>query len=159
LHICATTIQTYEDDDLVNTIDKLGREVRLNRTHHQRTRLGLHRALAHIVQVRGAKVRGHDDHCVAEVYDAALAICKAAVIEDLEEECDKLPRGLFDLIDKDDAIWLAPHVLGELSSGIMPDVARWCADEPGDRMLLGVLATVDTNHGVGRVEQKGGELR
>lgn len=45
-----------------------------------------------------AKVAREDDDGVAEVDDATLRVSQAAVVEDLEEECDELPRCLLDPI-------------------------------------------------------------
>ena len=127
---------THEDDDLVDTIDELGREVPLYGTHHELPRVRSHRPLTHIVQVRCAEVAGHHDDRVAEVDDATLAVCEATIVKDLKEQRDEFPRRLLDLVDEDDAVRLAPHVFRQLPAGVVPDVARWSTDESRDRVFL-----------------------
>ncbi len=139
---------TYEDDDVVDTVDELRREVVADRTHHELSCRGLDRAFTRVVEEGGTKVARHDDDRVAEVDDAALTVRQPSVIEDLKEELVELPRGLLDLVDEDDRVRLPPDVLGELATLVVTDVARRSTDETGDRVLLGVLRTVDTNHGV-----------
>ena len=105
---------THEDDDLVDTIDELGREVPLY----------------------GTEVAGHYDDRVTEVDDATLAVCEATIVKDLKEQRDEFARRLLDLVDEDDAVRLAPHVFRQLPARVMPDVARWGTDESRDRVFL-----------------------
>lgn len=130
---------THEDDDLVDTVNELGREVRADRAHDELPRLGLDRALAHVVEERSAEVARHDDDRVAEVDDAALAVREPPVVEHLQEELVELARRLLDLVDEHDRVRLAADVLRELPALVVADVARGRADETGDRVLLGVL--------------------
>ena len=51
----------------------------------------------------------------------------------------------------------APHRLGELAALLVADVAGRGADEPGDRVLLAVLAHVDADHRPLVVEQEVGQ--
>lgn len=53
--------QTYEDDYIVNTIDKLRREMCLNGGGHKLFRLGWDGTVGHVGQKRGAEVGRHDD--------------------------------------------------------------------------------------------------
>ena len=117
--------------------------------HDKLTGGGLDGALAHLVEVHRAEVAGHDDHRVAEVDHAALAVREATVIEDLEEERDKLARRLLDFVDEHDRVRLPTNVLRQLSTLIVPDVARGRADKTSDRVLLGIFGSVDTYHGIG----------
>lgn len=73
----------YEDDDLVDTVDELRREVSLNRTEHKFTSMWSNRSLAHIVKERCTKVTRHDDDGIPEIDNATLTIGKTAIIEDL----------------------------------------------------------------------------
>ena len=76
---------THEDDNLVDTIDELGREVRLYSTHHELPRLRPHAPFAHVIQIRCTEVAGHHDDRVAEVDDASLAVCEATIVKDLKK--------------------------------------------------------------------------
>jgi len=80
---------TYEDDNLVDTIDELWREVRLYGTHHKLPRVRPHTPFAHVIQIRCTKVASHHDDRVAEVDDAALAVCKTTIVKDLKEQRDE----------------------------------------------------------------------
>ena len=130
----------------------------LNRAHNHSSRLVLHGSLTHIIQIRRTKVGRHDHDRIPEIDNSALSVRQPAVVEDLEEERDKFARSLLDLVDENDAVWLATNVFGELSSAVVTDVAGWGTNEAGDGVLLGVLAAIDTDHSVGRVEEKSGEL-
>jgi hypothetical protein len=62
--------------------------------------------------------------------------------------------GLLDLVEQHDGVGPTAHRLGELATLLVPDVAGGCADEPGDRVPLGVLAHVDADHGALVVEEE-----
>ncbi len=64
---------------------------------------------------------------------------------------------LFHLIEEDDAIGPAPDGLRQLAAPLEADVSGRGADEPGNRVLLSVLAHVDADHGALVVEQELGE--
>ena len=101
-------------------------------SHDEFTRLRLDGAFTHLVEVRSAEVARHDDDGVAEVDDATLTVSQAAIVEDLQEELDKLPGGLLDLVDEHDRVRFAANVLGELTTLIVTDVARRSTDETSD---------------------------
>ena len=140
---------TYEDDDVVDTVDEFGREVVADGAHDELPCCWLDGAFTHVVEERRTKVARHDDDRVAEVDDATLPVREATVVEDLQEESDKFPRGFLDLVDEHDRVRLAADVLGELSTLIMADVARGCTDETRDRVLLRVFRAIDTDHRFG----------
>jgi len=80
---------TYEDDNLVDTIDELWREVRLYGTHHKLPRVRSHTPFTHVVQIRCTEVAGHHDDRVAEVDDATLVIREATIVKNLKEQRDE----------------------------------------------------------------------
>jgi hypothetical protein len=51
----------------------------------------------------------------------------------------------------------AAHGLGQLAALVVADVAGGRTDQPGDRVLLGVLAHVDAHHGALVVEEEVGQ--
>lgn len=157
----SSTIETvtHEDDNLVDTIDELGREVRLYGTHHKLPRVRSHAPFTHVVQIRCTKVAGHHDDCVAEVDDAALAICEATIVKDLKEQRDEFSRCLLNLVDEDDAVRLAPYVFRQLPSRVVPDVARRRTDKSRDRVFLRVFRAIDANHSVWGIEQESRKLQ
>ena len=130
--------ERLELDDLVDPVQELRPEV-------LRERLGR------------ADVGGHDDHGVAEVDRAALAVGQAAVVEDLQEDVEDLGVRLLDLVEEDDRVRTAPHRLGQLPALVVADVAGRRADEARDRMPLLVLRHVEPDERPLVVEHELGE--
>lgn len=128
--------ETYEDDNLVDTIDEFGREVTLNGAHDELLRRGVDGAVAHVVEEGSTKVTRHDDDGIPEVHDAALTVGQAAVVEYLQEELHELPCRLLDLVDEYDRVRFATDVLRELTALVVADVSRRSTNESGDRVLL-----------------------
>ncbi len=75
------------------------------------------------IEWRGS-VRGHDQHGVAEVDRAALAVGEAPVVEHLEQDVEHVGVRLLDLVEQHDAVGPAAHRLGELAALVVADVAR-----------------------------------
>ena len=70
------------------------------------------------------EVRGHDDHGVAEVHRAALAVGEPPVVEHLQEHVEHVPVRLLDLVEEDDRVRPPAHRLGELAALVVTHVAR-----------------------------------
>ncbi len=104
-----------------------------------------------------ADVRSHDDDRVPEIHHAAFAVGQAAIIHDLQQDVEHIRMRLLDLVEQDDRVRAATHLLGKLSAFFVADVSRRRADQARDRVLLHVLGHVDADHGVLVVEQKLGE--
>ena len=75
--------ERVELDDVVEAVDELGLERRL--------RAG----------AAARDVRGHDQHGVAEVDRAALAVGEAAVVHHLQQDVEDVGVGLLDLVEQD----------------------------------------------------------
>jgi len=101
-----------------------------------------------------AEVRREDQDGVPEVDRAALTVGEPAVVEHLEQHVEDVGVRLLHLVEEDDGVRAPAHRLGELTAGLVADVAGRGAHEPGDRVLLGVLAHVDADHGPLIVEQE-----
>jgi hypothetical protein len=65
--------------------------------------------------------------------------------------------GLLDLVEQHDGVRTTPHRFGELTALLVADVAGRRADEPGNTVLLAVLAHVDPHDGPFVVEQELGQ--
>ena len=65
--------------------------------------------------------------------------------------------GLLHLVEQDHGVGTPAHGLGELTALLVADVPGRSADQPGHRVLLGVLAHVDAHHGGLVVEQEVGQ--
>ena len=153
-----------EDDDLVDPVEELGPEVRLERL----VDLGLHALVGHglrrlgeaharLAQVGGPEVRRHDQHGVLEVDRATLGVGQAAVLEDLQQRVEHVGVRLLDLVEEHDRERLAPHGLGELATLFVAHVARGRADQSADRVLLHVLGHVELDQRVLVVEEELGQ--
>jgi hypothetical protein len=98
--------------------------------------------------VLAADVRGHDDYGVLEVDGPPLGVCQSAVVEDLQQDVEDVRVGLLDLVEEDNRVRTAPHLLGELTGLLVADVPRGRADEPAHRVLLLILGHVYPDQGV-----------
>ena len=119
--------------------------------HHERARLGVDRPISHIVQVRGAQIARHYNYCVLEIDHSSLSIGEPPIIEDLEEEGNKLAACFFDpgfrtsvsmpklkkegsrvhsLVNQHNRVGLAPNVLRQLSTTVMSHVSGRSANQP-----------------------------
>ena len=99
------------------------------------------------------QVGGHDEHGVGEVDRATLAVGQPPVLQDLEEDVEDVGVGLLDLVEQDHGVGAAAHRLGQLAALLVADVARRGPHQPGDVVLLLVLAHVDADHGPLVVEE------
>ena len=123
--------QLVEDDGVVDAVQELGPEVLLQRLVDLLLHLlvadglvGLAEADAGLAQILGAEVGGHDQHGVAEVDRAALAVGEPAFLEDLQQRVEHVGVGLLDLVEQHDGERLAPDGLGELAALFVAHVAR-----------------------------------
>ena len=101
-----------------------------------------------------AEVRGHDDHGVAEVDRAALAVGEAAVVQDLQQHVEHVRVRLLDFVEQQHRIRPAAHGLGQITAFLVANVARRRADQARDRMLLHELRHVDAHHRLFGIEQE-----
>mmetsp|Transcript_9323 Transcript_9323/g.42427 ORF Transcript_9323/g.42427 Transcript_9323/m.42427 type:complete len:337 (+) Transcript_9323:873-1883(+) len=153
-------VQRIEYDVLVDAVDKLRSVVPADSLHHPLppVSLGAVAVVVHALEHElRADVRRHDQDGVLEVHHPSLAVRHAAVVQDLEQHVEDVAVRLLHLVEEDDAVGPAPHSLRELATFLEADVTRGRADEPGHRVLLHVLAHVDSDHGLLRVEEEGGE--
>ena len=100
------------------------------------------------------EVAGHQHQRLGEVHRAALAVGEAAVVQQLQQRVEHVGVGLLDLVEQQHAVRAPAHGLGEGAALVVADVAGGCADEPGHRVLLLVLAHVQADHGALVVEQE-----
>ena len=107
-----------------------------------------------LADVLGAEVGGHDDDGVLEVDHAALGVGEVTVLQDLQQGVEDVRVGLLDLVEQDHGEGPAAHLLGELATLVVADVAGRSAEEPRDRVLLGELGHVELDEGVLVVEQE-----
>mmetsp|Transcript_8552 Transcript_8552/g.24136 ORF Transcript_8552/g.24136 Transcript_8552/m.24136 type:complete len:532 (-) Transcript_8552:1313-2908(-) len=158
--------QRCEDQDLVQTVEELGAEVRADVTHHGGPHLHSHLRVLQgggrlstqaTEQVLRPEVARHHDDRVAKVHGAALGVGQAAVVQHLEEDIEHVLVGLLNLVEEDHAVGAAAHGLRELPAALVADVAGRSANEPGHRVALHVLGHVDANHVLVRVKERAGE--
>ena len=102
-------------------------------------------------------VGGHDQDDVLEVHRPALAVGEPPVVHDLQEDVEDVGVGLLDLVEEHDGVRAPAHGLGQLAALVVADVAGGRADEARHGVLLHVLAHVDADHRVLRVEHELGQ--
>ena len=153
-----------EDHDVVDAVEELGTEVRLERIHD----LVLHALVAHgfvvageanvgLTQILGTEVARHDQHGVAEVDCAALAVGETAFFENLQQDVEDIGVSFFDFVEQHHAEWLAAHGFGELAALFVSDVSGGRTDEAAHGVLLHVLAHVERDQRGVIAEQELGE--
>ena len=145
--------QRAEDHDVVEPVEELRLEVRRGRppcTASRRRSSGTDWSAMSCEP----EVRRQDQDRVPEVDRAALAVGEPAVVEHLQQHVEDVRVRLLDLVEQHDGVRTPPHRLGELAAGLVADVAGRRADQPGHRVLLGVLAHVDADHRPLVVEQE-----
>ena len=150
------TLQTVEEDDIVDTVEELGGKFLLhllvdNRTF-ERSPFGLTGgcveadACAEVFQLASADIGGHDDDSVLEVHLATQAVGQLSVVEYLQKDVEDIGMSLLNLVEQDDGVGLAPNLLGQLSALLVADVSRRRTDETRDGEFLHILAHIDADH-------------
>ena len=104
-----------------------------------------------------ADIRRHDDDRVAEIDLAALGVRKIPVFHDLEEHVEGFWMGLLDFVEQDDRVRLATDRFGQLTTFFVPDVARRCSDQSGNRVAFHEFGHVDLDQVIFRAEHELGE--
>src|SRR5262245_15323101 len=98
------TAKAREEQNFVQTIQEFRAEGAAD---------DIHDFLAHVFDVQmvgkvdedfGAEIRRHDQNGVGEIDRAALPVCQAAVIENLQKNIEDIRVRLFDFIEEDDLI-------------------------------------------------------
>ena len=146
-----------EHDDVVDAIDEFRPEVLLHDLHHGGLHLVVVRLARELLDDVRAQIRGHDDHGVAEIDRAALAVGQATVVEDLQQHVEHVRVRLLDLIEQQHRIRPATHGFRQVAAFLVADVARRRADETRDRVLLHELGHVDADHRLFGIEEELGQ--
>ena len=111
--------ELVEIHDLVNPVDELRTQERLQRLHGPLFTL----LVGCAAEAHGAgggtgvaaRIGGHDDDGVLKVHIAALGVGDVAVVQNLQQDVKHVGMGLFDLVEQDDAVGLAAHLFGKLT--------------------------------------------
>jgi hypothetical protein len=85
-----------------------------------------------------------------------LTVGKPPIVQDLQQSIPHVRVCLFDLVKQDDAIGAPPNGFGQLTALIISYIARRCAEQPADRVLLAVLAHVDADERILVVKEEPG---
>src|SRR5690606_17464584 len=148
--------ERVEHDDVVDAVQELRPEMPPQLREHDALGL-LPVSAAPLQDLVTADVGRHDDDRVPEVDRAALRVRQPPVVEDLQEHVEHVLVRLLDLVEQDDAVRAAAHLLRELAALLVADVSRRCTDQARDGVALHVLGHVDAHHRVLVVEEELGE--
>src|SRR5436190_2336139 len=133
----------------------MGAEFGAHQPLHLGMIFGAHFASAEIfLNDRRTDVAGHDDDGIFEIYGAALAIGKPAIIEHLEEDIKNIMVRFFNFIEQHHAIGAAADGFTELPALFVADVTGRRADEPSHSVFFHVFAHVNADHGVFVIEEE-----
>lgn len=160
--------QLAEDDDFVESSEKLGFELLLQFVHQ----VDLHFFVgafgvafpecmqAHAATVShagGTGVGGHDDDHILEVDSPPKAVGEVSFFHDLQQHVVDVRVCLFDFVEQHDGVRTATDLLGELSTFIEADVSGRSTDQATDVVLLHVFGHVDLDEGIFIAEHEFGE--
>ena len=169
-------LQRAEDDDLVDAVHELGRELaprgihrsaidllielRINRV---RFRSEPHRAVDKFVHLAGAEVRRHNDQALREVYTAVIAKRERCLVEDAEQQLPQRVAGFFDLVKQQDRelqllrVPLVERFLREQRMGLaMSKISGRRADQFCDLVRMLEFSAVDFDERLGVAEERFG---
>ena len=102
-----------EDDDVVDAVQELGLEVRVQQVQdllRGLVEVGIGLQALGLQELR-ADVRRHDDDGVLEIDDAAFAVGQAAIVHDLQQDVEDIGMRLLDLVEQHDRVRTAAHLL------------------------------------------------
>ena len=146
-----------EQDDLVQPVEEFGAEMPAHHIHHLWLDIRDLLVVVHIGEILAAEVRREDDQRIAEVHHTPLPVGQPPVVEHLQQHVEHVAMRLLDLVEQHHLVGPAPHGFGQHAAFLVADIARRCADQPCDRVLLHEFAHVDAHHRAVIVEQEAGE--
>src|SRR5699024_5704386 len=86
-----------------------------------------------------ARIGGHNDHRVSEVYFSSLRICDMSVIQHLKQDIEYIRMRFLDLIKEYHRIWMPSDFFAELSAVLMSYISRRGADQLGYAVFFHVF--------------------
>ena len=131
-------VELVEGDYLVETVEELWREL-LGETlldnaasiflvllvHRQSCAASVEsHSAAELLQLSCSGITGHYDYRVAEVDETTVAIGQTTFVEHLQQHVEHVAVSLLYLVEKHDGVWLAAHLLGELSAFFISYISR-----------------------------------
>src|ERR1019366_8120115 len=145
--------ERVEDNDLVETVEKLGVEGALHLAPHHvldfgRGRLIKLRLEAHagtFLQMPRADVRGHDDDGILEVHRIAQAIGELTIFKHLQQDVEQVRMRLLHFIEQHHGVGRALHALGQLAALFVADIAGRRSDQLRYGMFLHELRHVEAD--------------
>src|SRR3546814_3945329 len=87
-----------------------------------------------IGEILAAQIAGQDDQRVAEIHGAALSVCQAAIIKDLQQGVEHVAVRLFHLVEQHDLIRPPPDRFGQDAAFLIAHITRRRADQASDRV-------------------------
>ena len=147
-----------EDHDAVEAVEELGPEGAVDGLEHGRGVEFPRRADeadAGPGRDRRAEVGGEDDHAMAQIDCAPVAVGQPAVVEDLEEDVPDLRVRLLELVEQEDGEGLLAD-LGDQRRGLLLRCVR-VPEEAVEALRRLVLAHVKPDEAVLGAEHKGAE--
>ena len=89
---------------------------------------------------------------IAEVDGFAVGVGQFAVVHDLQQDIEQVRVRFFDLVEQQNTVRLLINRVREQTALIKTHIARWCANQTGNRVPLHVFRHVEANklntHGV-----------
>lgn len=116
-----------EGNDIIDTIDELGRELLLQGLEQHTIGLLLVHGSAgktdtgtELLELACADIGGEDDDGIAEIDVASLAVGESSFIQHLEEDIEDIGMRFLDLIEEDDGVGFSFDCFGEFPPSSWP---------------------------------------
>ena len=131
LHL--VVVKRMEHQNFVDAVDKLGPEHFLYFFHDTGAHFFIGLLSCRLIgksQRLGFKdplrpdIGRHDDHSVLEIDLVTLRIRDVSLVQDLQKDIEDISVRFLDLIEQNDAVGMAPHLLGKLSALFITDISR-----------------------------------
>ena len=100
-----------------------------------------------------AKVRGHNNHRVTEIYPTPQPIGQVSLVKELEQQIIDLGVCLLNLIKKNHRVGLTTHRLRKATTLAIPHIPRGRANHTAHIVSLGILAHIESEQCIGAVEE------
>ena len=144
--------QRVKENHVVKPVQEFGPEVSIYHAHDGAAPGVIVKGLIH-KELRTDIGGQHQDH-IAEVHGTALPVGEPPVVEHLEKNVKHLGVRLLHFIEQDYAVGAAADSLSKLAAFLVADITRRGSNQPGDRVLLGILGHIDAHHGAFVIEKE-----
>ena len=144
-----------EYHDLIDPVQKF----RLKHPPHFFHHSGLHPFIITLFRISGHKskmfrfhdhlrtcVGSHDNDRLLKIHFSALSICNMTIIKYLQKNIKHIWMSLFNLVKKNDTVWISAHFFAELSTFFIAYISGRRSDHFRNTMFFHIFGHIYTDH-------------